>query len=83
MTTADRRSPLAFNRDALLLSLGAARLELVQVRSKVRPKSGLCRCVDALLDDIDELALVMTGRRDFFHSGGHAALSRESRGDPI
>lgn len=79
MTSAKNGSPLAFDRDALLARLGAARQELVQVRSRMRPRSGLCRCVDALLDDIDELALVMTGRRDFFHSGGHSALSRNPR----
>ncbi|MXN67090.1 hypothetical protein GR183_19445 [Stappia sp. GBMRC 2046] len=75
MTSRRARSPLDFDSKALLACLGNARGELIAARSAMRPRSGLARCVDALIDDIDELALVMTGRREYFHSGGHARLS--------
>lgn len=75
---APRRSslPLDFDRDALLGTMKSARAGLVEARRGMQKRSGLMHCVDAVIEDIDELALVLTGRRDFFHAGGHAALSR-------
>jgi len=42
----------------------------------MRRKSGLSRSAEALICEIDEFALVLTGRRDYFHAGTHAALMR-------
>ncbi|NRG18627.1 hypothetical protein HPQ64_13095 [Rhizobiales bacterium] len=75
MTSRRAGSPLDFDSKALLACLGNARSELIAARRGMKPRSGLARCVDALIDDIDELALVMTGQREYFHAGGHARLS--------
>ncbi|MBA5776454.1 hypothetical protein H2509_04855 [Stappia sp. F7233] len=70
-------SPLDFDRDTLLGTMKSARDELVQARRGMQKRSGLMHCVDAVIEDLDELALVLTGRRDYFHAGGHATLPGE------
>jgi hypothetical protein len=76
MTPCRTRRPLDFDSDALLAALKACRGQVVEARRSMRPNSGLTRCADALIGEIDELALVLTGRRDFFHAPGHAAQMR-------
>ena len=65
------RKPLDFNREAVLAALGEARAALVEARRGMRPKSGLARAADAVIAEIDEFALVMTGSRDHFHLKAH------------
>jgi hypothetical protein len=70
------RTPLDFNRAELLAELGAARKAMITARRVMRPKSGLARAADAVVAEIDEFALVLTGSRDYFHASAHAALMR-------
>ena len=65
------RKPLDFNREVVLAALGEARAALVEARRSMRPKSGLARAADAVIAEIDEFALVMTGSRDHFHLKAH------------
>lgn len=65
------RSPLDFDRDKLLQSLGSARSALIEAHRSMKPKSGLARSADAVVSEIDEFALVLTGSRDFFHLKAH------------
>lgn len=65
-----------FDREDLLKQLGAIRQQLIEVRTTLRPRSGLARCVDGVVDEIDELALVLTGKREYFHAPGAAAQMR-------
>ncbi len=75
------RTPLDFDRDALLSELGTARKAMIAARRVMRPKSGLARAADAVVEEIDEFALVLTGARDFFHAGTSAALMRGRKGE--
>ncbi|MTI46035.1 hypothetical protein JM93_00321 [Roseibium hamelinense] len=76
MTSTRRtRTPLDFDKDAVLTQLGAARRTLIEARRVMRPKSGLARAADGVIAEIDEFALVLTGDRTFFHARPHAALS--------
>lgn len=71
--TATRRSrtPLGFDQPKLLDALGTARLALVEAHQAMKPKSGLARSADAVISEIDEFALVLTGARDHFHLKAH------------
>lgn len=67
------KTPLDFDRKAVLDQLAAARRMLICARALMRPKSGLARAADAVVAEIDEFALVLTGSRDYFHAVPHAA----------
>lgn len=75
MTTPRRsRPPLDFDRDVLLAQLRQARRGMVEAQAGMRPRTGLYRCADAVISEIDEFALVLTGDRQFFHASPHSAL---------
>ncbi len=73
------RTPLDFDRQKLLQALGAARVSLIEAHRVMKPKSGLARSADAVISEIDEFALVLTGSRDFFHLKAHG--TPDGRGD--
>ncbi|MTH96319.1 hypothetical protein E1297_10010 [Roseibium sp. RKSG952] len=82
MTSTRRtRMPLDFDRQELLKQLGEARCAMIRARRVMRPKSGLARAADAVIAEIDEFALVLTGDRSYFHANPHAALQHEKRRD--
>lgn len=65
------RTPLDFDREALLGRLGDARAALIAAQRGMKPKSGLARSADAVIAEIDEFALVLTGSREHFHLKAH------------
>jgi len=69
------RKPLDFDKTQVLDRLGEARQTLVSARRGMRPKSGLARAADAV---IDEFALVLTGSRDHFHLKAHGTPPNSS-----
>ena len=68
--------PKDFDHNVLLQALGACRTQVVEAQRGMRLKSGVSRCADAIISEIDEFALVLTGARDYFHARGHAAQMR-------
>ncbi|PVB63647.1 hypothetical protein [Labrenzia sp. 011] len=72
------RSLNDLDREELLGALGGARLSLVSAKRAMRPKSGLSRSVDALISEIDEFALLLTGAEDYFHLKAHGTPARKS-----
>lgn len=73
------KHPLGFDETRLLETLGTCRSALIAAQTSLRPKSGLYRSIDAVIAEIDELALVLTGDRTFFYAPGHAALGRSAK----
>lgn len=71
--------PLGFDMAELLAALGACRTALVRSQAGMRRRSGVYRGADAVIAEIDELALVLTGDRTYFYAPGHA--SRQTRRD--
>jgi len=65
------RTPMDFDQKRVLDRLGEARQTLIAARRAMRPKSGLARAADAVIAEIDEFALVLTGSRDHFHLKAH------------
>ena len=51
---------------------------LVRAQAGMRPKSGLYRGADALIAEIDEMALILTGDRTHFYTSGHAEQMRKA-----
>jgi len=70
------KHPLGFEPSELLDALGACRLALISAQSGMRKKSGLHRGADALVSEIDEMALILTGDRTYFYATGHAEQMR-------
>ncbi len=71
--------PLGVEPAVLLDALGACRTVLVRAQRTMRRKSGLYRSTDAVVAEIDELALVLTGDRTYFYASGHAEQMRHSK----
>ncbi|WP_299813583.1 hypothetical protein [uncultured Roseibium sp.] len=78
MTTGRSRPPNDFDRATVLEVLGEARGTLVEAKRCLRPRSGLSRSADALICEIDEFALVLTGAEDYFHLKAHGTPTRRS-----
>ncbi|POF29349.1 hypothetical protein [Roseibium marinum] len=72
------QSPNDFDRATVLAALGEARLSLIAAKRRMRPKSGLSRSADALICEIDEFALILTGAQDYFHLKAHGTPARQS-----
>ncbi|MTI17307.1 hypothetical protein E1162_08630 [Rhodobacteraceae bacterium RKSG542] len=70
------RAEKDFDQKALLEHLGLVRRHLVKARATRNPRSGLARSLDGVIAEIDELALVMTGERDYFFSRGFSGQMR-------
>ncbi|KZM49848.1 hypothetical protein [Labrenzia sp. OB1] len=78
MTAGRSRSPNDFDRAAVLAVLGEARGTLIEAKRCLRPRSGLSRSADALICEIDEFGLVLTGAQDYFHLKAHGTPGRQS-----
>jgi len=74
--------PMKFDHDTLLAALGVCRRQVVEARRGMRQKSGVIRCADAIVAEIDEMALVITGKREFFHASGSGAQFRGAHERP-
>lgn len=73
------RGAAEFDREEVLSALSLARKSLVAVTQSMRPRSGLARSADAVISEIDEFALVLTGSREFFHLKGHGTPPRDPK----
>jgi hypothetical protein len=51
-------------------ALHAARREAIAAKRYSRPRSGFARCINAMVDEIDAVAELVTGNPEFFHEGG-------------
>ena len=69
---AERPFGLGIDPEGLLEKMGEARKTLIAAQSGMRRGSGLYRCMDAVLDEIDELAFVMTGEREYYWRKPHS-----------
>ena len=74
----DKTQPKDFDREALLDQLGRTRQALLAAQRSMRPRSGLSRSATAIISEIDEFALVLTGAPDFFHARAHGTPARGS-----
>lgn len=72
--------PLGFDLEEVLQALGQCRRVLIAAQARMRARSGLYRGADAVVAEIDELALVLTGDRTYFYAKGHAEQMRPSGG---
>ena len=70
------KHPLGFEPSELLGTLGTCRSALIAAQGGMRRKSGLYRGADAVIAEIDELALILTGDRTYFYAPGHAEQMR-------
>ena len=73
-----RRSRPSLDRATLLGTLGACRGALCEQRPAVPPHSALRHTSDGLVALIDDMALILTGERTYFHLNGHANLASRS-----
>ena len=55
------------DHDALLKALEECRREAIAVRRMHRPRSGMVRCIDAMIDEMDAVAELITGKPAYFH----------------
>ena len=64
------------NRDDILDALSRARASLIEAKRHMRPRSGLSRSAEAVIEEIDDFAFVLTGSREHFHLKAHGTPSR-------
>ena len=80
MPDSHTKAPLQdFDRESLLDQLGRARHALLAAQRCLRPRSGLSRSAAAVISEIDEFALILTGSADFFHARAHGTPARRDR----
>jgi hypothetical protein len=60
------------NHEKLLESLRVCRSEAIAAKRLYRTRSGMARCIAALVDEIDAVAELVTGKVDYFHDKGSA-----------
>jgi hypothetical protein len=67
--------------ERLLNAIGDCRKEAIAVRSMHRPRSGMARCLDTMIDEMDAVAELITGNASYFHdkgtTGGRRGIQRE------
>ena len=56
----------------LLEALRVCRSEAIAAKRLHRPRSGMVRCLDSMLDEIDAVAELITAKSDYFHDKGSA-----------
>lgn len=66
---------------AILTRLGAARAAMIELGEGCRPRSVMRASADQVIRNIDEIAFMLTGERNHFHSKGHGP-SRYQRDEP-
>jgi hypothetical protein len=66
------RVPVLHDHERLLEALRVCRSEVIAARRLHRSRSGMVRCLDSMLDEIDAVAELITARSDYFHDKGSA-----------
>ncbi len=59
--------------ESLLSALGEARREAVPARRMHRPRSGMLRCLDSMLEEMDAVTELITGNPAYFHDKGSSS----------
>lgn len=67
----NRRSDRFVDRERLLAAIGACREEMTREQSRMEVCGPLYHSSSTVVAAIDGLALMLTGRRDYFHLAGH------------
>jgi cupin 2 domain-containing protein len=67
----NRRSDRFVDRERLLAAIGACRKEMTREQSRMEVCGPLYHSSSTVVAAIDGLALMLTGRRDYFHLTGH------------
>jgi cupin 2 domain-containing protein len=67
----NRRLDRFVDRERLLAAVGACREELTREQSRMEVCGPLYHSSSTVVAAIDSLALMLTGRRDYFHLAGH------------
>jgi hypothetical protein len=67
------RVPMLHNHEKLLEALRVCRLEAIAAKRMHRPRSGMVRCLDSMVDEIDAVAELITAKPDYFHDKGSAS----------
>jgi hypothetical protein len=60
------------SHEKLLESLRVCRSEAIAAKRFHRSRSGMARCINAMVDEIDAVAELITGKADYFHDKGSA-----------
>jgi len=58
--------------EKLLEALRICRSEAIAAKRLHRSRSGMVRCLDSMLDEIDAVAELITAKPDYFHDKGSA-----------
>lgn len=61
------------DRPRILEGLRTARETAVHIAAAATPRSALKACADTLIGLIDDMALLLTGDRRYFHGKGHSS----------
>ncbi len=69
----NRRSDRFVDRERLLAAMGACRETITREQARMEISGPLYFSSSTVLAAIDGLALMLTGRRDYFHLTGHGA----------
>ena len=69
----NRRSDRFVDRERLLVAMGGCRETIARERARMEISGPLYFSSFTVLAAIDGLALMLTGRRDYFHLAGHGA----------
>ena len=67
----NRRSDRFVDRERLLAAIGACRETITREQSRMEVCGPLYHSSSTVVAAIDGLALMLTGRRDYFHLAGH------------
>jgi len=67
--------PMIPAHEKLLQALDVCRREAVAARRMHRPKSGMVRCLDAMLEEMDAVAELISGNPTYFHDKGSSGNS--------
>jgi hypothetical protein len=60
------------DHEKLLDALRVCRSEAIAAKRMHRPKSGMVRCLDSMLEEMEAVTELITGRPDHFHDKGSA-----------
>jgi hypothetical protein len=60
------------NHDKLLEAIRLCRSETIAARRMHRSKSGMARCLDSMVEEMDAVTELLTGKLDYFHDRGSA-----------
>ena len=66
------RVSVLHDHEKLVEALRVCRSEAIVARRLHRPRSGMVRCLDSMLDEIDAVAELITAKPDYFHDKGSA-----------